>query len=722
LKEFTFGSLLKREHLGSAAVLVVFTPLLWNLFSTHTFMEGPDGVYSGGSAFYDLCFHSALASSFAYGDNFPPGYTPFAGESLRYPFLPDFHAAALMVAGLSMRCAFLATALPLVLALVGIFYGFALRITVTASGAALAVALFLLNGGLGFIDLFQDWRDSGRGLLEFWMELPRNYANDWTHAIHWTNIITDTLLPQRAALYGLPAGLIILTLFAIVWEDKPELHAAARQKMLLVAGLIAGALPLFHTHSYIAVGSISVVLFVLRPRREWLWFWVPAVLLASPQLFDLLTRAGDGDILRLQAGWMGSDAPSFAIYMLRNFGIPLLLAAPAWISAPREWKTFYIAALLLLVFALTVVVSPNVFDNGKLSYYWHAVNSVLVARWLVTLARTRPVLTAPLAVLLASLSVITGMAAIAVERREHKLLFGLSDLAAARFVRDETPPRSRFLTTASFNHPVLTLAGRQVVRGPTDWLWGHGYEFRAREWDVRRIYAGGAEALQLLNYYHVDYLFIGEAERRDLGADEAFFAANLRRVYRSDGVSIYETNSTAATSGKMSDERDIASQVGRDPFAVVAEFPRVGYFVHRILAAQLGRPPVREEFMSALKTLGAGLHVGATGWEAQLEENRRALARGLANGDGLVAESLLSAARKGDVDPHDYDEAYVRAHFFGYLVRDPDPAGFNFWLDVLSRNKDYRSLSRSFLESEEYKHGVEQRIKRALEIDQPNTR
>ena len=45
----------------------------------------------------------------------------------------------------------------------------------------------------------------------------------------------------------------------------------------------------------------------------------------------------------------------------------------------------------------------------------------------------------------------------------------------------------------------------------------------------------------------------------------------------------------------------------------------------------------------------------------------------------------------------------MRAHFFGYLGRDPDPEGFNFWLGVLSRNRDYRSLSRAFMESDEYK-------------------
>ncbi|HEX8148740.1 MAG TPA: hypothetical protein VF591_16275 [Pyrinomonadaceae bacterium] len=721
LKSFGPSGLFKPVHAGLAAVLVVFAPVLWGLFSTHTFAGGPGGVYAGGSAWYDLSFHAALASSFAHGENFPPAYTPMAGEPLRYPFLPDFHAAALMAAGLSMRAAFLATALPLALSLVGIFYGFALRVAGGARAAALATCLFLLNGGLGFLNLYADWRLSGRGFVEFWDALPVNYANDWSRGIHWTNLVADTLLPQRAAVYGLPAGLIIFTLFAIVWRGHdesvppavaggtdPVAHAG---RLLFAAGVLAGALPVFHTHSYVAVGFVSVALFSLRPRRAWLWFWAPAVLLASPHLFELARHAGAGQIVRLQAGWMGSDEPSLTAYLLRNFGVPLLLAVPAWAAAPRAWKSFYVAALLLLAFALTVVVSPNVFDNGKLTYYWHAVNSALVARWLVSLARARRlrVLLGPLAFVLTLLSIVTGVAALRAEGGASALLFSESDMEAARFVRGATAPRARFLTAPAFNHPVLALAGRAVVRGPTDWLWGHGHEFRAREADVRRIYAGAPEALELLGHYGVDYVYLGEAERRDLRAGARFFDDKFPAVYRSGGVAIYAVSSAADASKPAPGPRELAARVGRDPFALVEEFPRVGFFVYRILKAERGRAPTREEFVPAVRELGRGLYVGARGWERRLLENRRALAARLAGGDAVRADRLLGAASDESFDAREYREAYVRAHFFGYLGRDPDGEGFDFWLGVLSRNRDYRSLSRAFLESEEYKRRAVER-------------
>jgi hypothetical protein len=228
---------------------------------------------------------------------------------------------------------------------------------------------------------------------------------------------------------------------------------------------------------------------------------------------------------------------------------------------------------------------------------------------------------------------------------------------------------------------------------------------------VRRMYAGAPDALELLNYYGVDYIYLGEAERREMRADASFFDANLRAVYRTGGVAIYEVRSSSSNDVRPAPvPRELAARVGRDPFALVGEFPRVGFFVYRILKAERGRAPTRDEFMSALKELGHGLYIGAQGWERQLATNGRALAAQLAGGDGPRANELLAVASNTTFDRREYDEAYVLAHFFAYLGRDPDPEGFNFWLGVLSHNGDYRSLSRAFMESEEYKQRAGERI------------
>lgn len=73
-------------------------------------------------------------------------------------------------------------------------------------------------------------------------------------------------------------------------------HVAAVAEVAWLAAL----LPLFHMHAYLSVGFVSVPLLALRPRKSWLAFWVPALLLASPRLLGAATHAAGGGFVHLQ--------------------------------------------------------------------------------------------------------------------------------------------------------------------------------------------------------------------------------------------------------------------------------------------------------------------------------------------------------------------------------------------------------------------------------------
>ena len=53
-----------------------------------------------------------------------------------------------------------------------------------------------------------------------------------------------------------------------------------------------------------------------------------------------------------------------------------------------------------------------------------------------------------------------------------------------------------------------------------------------------------------------------------------------------------------------------------------------------------------------------------------------------------------------------YNAAFVLTEYFGYLRRDPEPDGFNFWLNVLNNGEanNYRGMVCSFITSTEYQH------------------
>jgi hypothetical protein len=54
----------------------------------------------------------------------------------------------------------------------------------------------------------------------------------------------------------------------------------------------------------------------------------------------------------------------------------------------------------------------------------------------------------------------------------------------------------------------------------------------------------------------------------------------------------------------------------------------------------------------------------------------------------------------------EYAPAFVLMQYFGYLRRDPDQGGYDFWLNVLNNREpnNYRGMVCSFITSAEYQN------------------
>ncbi|MFL6589241.1 MAG: hypothetical protein ACJ8M4_03630 [Chthoniobacterales bacterium] len=699
------------------ALLCLFGFIYVPLFDSHMLKVGTDGaLYSGGgSAVYDIPFHSAVSTSFAYGDNFPPVYTPMSPAPLLYPSLPDFLTAVLLVLRCDLHTALVATAIPLALALIGIFYSFALRLSdfvlpvspkwsgalrekITPSCAAVASLLFFFNGGFGFVHFFEGAVATGDSPGNPASVFDVNYTNNPSYRLDWANIISDMLLPQRASLFGLSLGLIVFSCFAVAWTDGSDDKNAKRAwRPLLIAGIVAGLLPWFHSHTYLAVGLVSLFLWLLRPRRAWVFFWIPAVAIATPQLIALFQHVTGPGFIRFLPGWRGHEESYWIVYWLRNFGLPGILFIPAWLTASKNGRWFYGAFLCLLFLGLLVVLSPNDYDNLKVLYYWHAATSVFIAVWLVRSAMAG-VGWRVLAVTTVLLSILSGALTVAYEWRSMEPVFSPAAVAAADFVKRKTDAHSLFLTAPSLHNPVLSLAGRAVVRGPMSWLWSHGYPFAEREADVRAIYAGRDDALELLRYYRVNYVYLGDDEMREMRANREFFDRSFPSVYRDGGTTIYALGSAAADPRDAYPQREYSSRLAVDPAVWLTEFPRIAYVLYCYHRTMFARRPRYSEFSEDLRRLGQNLYVGNPQWLATLEANKRALTRSWAERPEVVR--LNTEVRFGR---RDYNDAFILIHYFAFFHRDPDTPGFDFWRGNLERTRDYRGITRAFLESGEYR-------------------
>lgn len=120
--------------------------------------------------------------------------------------------------------------------------------------SVLATYLFFIGGGLGFAYLFNNKQLLAGEGINRWQEMLEGFYKTPTNlpaeGLRWVNSIADMLIPQRATLFG----------WALLFPALQLLHRAVMQreyKCIVPLGIIAGCMPLVHTHSFLAIGIIS---------------------------------------------------------------------------------------------------------------------------------------------------------------------------------------------------------------------------------------------------------------------------------------------------------------------------------------------------------------------------------------------------------------------------------------------------------------------------------
>jgi hypothetical protein len=213
--------------------------------------------------------------------------------------------------------------------------------------------------------------------------------------------------------------------------------------MMIAAGVVAGLLPLVHAHSLLVMlamggclawrtvfknwetwsAALGVLFFVpllvvalgvtdvispvkyagffvalvalsacvVWPRlyrnwRPWAAFFITALVLAAPQMFWATRESGvrAGEFFGWEFGWDHGDY-NRVWFWIKNTGlfIPLLVAALAWRGRTpvvgKRLVYFYLPFTLCFVVPNIYRLSPWVWDNIKVLYYWWIASSPLVA-------------------------------------------------------------------------------------------------------------------------------------------------------------------------------------------------------------------------------------------------------------------------------------------------------------------------------------------------------
>jgi len=85
---------------------------------------------------------------------------------------------------------------------------------------------------------------------------------------------------------------------------------------------------------------------------------------------------------------------------------------------------------------------------------------------------------------------------------------------------------------------------------------------------------------------------------------------------------------------------------------------------------------------------------------------RNSLVAGLNATTLTRAQVLRAVAETEELQTREFNAAFVAMEYFGYLRRDPDTSGFNFWLNKLNTfNGNFRNaeMVKAFLAASEYR-------------------
>ena len=544
----------RRQLAVMAAVGLPLTALSAYLQYTHCIMPASDGSFwCGQSTYGDLCMHLSFITSLE-NMSFPPTYNLLAGTALSYPYLTDALSTTFYMLGMPLN---LSLVVPGTLLMALTYAGYMLLAQQLLGGrhkaVAVAALLFFLNGGLGFLyDFDLAFTDNFARIREIFTGYYRTPANQPDLNLRFSNVIADLMIPQRALLGGWAMGIPALYLLISSAREK-----SYRQTALLA--LWASALPLVHTHTFLALGLFSggyLLGNLVEHRQDRRGILIRAGLylgvvlaLALPQLMgNAVKQTLEGGSLRFQFNWVNNSGgygfkDFYFWFWVKNAGLPFILVVCACLCARRRgYLDIVLGMTAIYVVAETILFQPNEYDNNKLFYIWFMFAMILAADYGSLMQRLAGL---PGRALLCGLflwaSVFSGALSLGREAVSGYQLFSANAVAAGDWIHENTDRDDVFLTGQQHINPVCSLAGRQIICGSDLYVFFHGLDYAQQSADCRHFYENPRENADVLTKYDVHYIYVSDYERAEFDVDLDALDETYELIYENDDVRIYDT-------------------------------------------------------------------------------------------------------------------------------------------------------------------------------------
>lgn len=535
--------------LGSFILLHLF------LLSKTFFLDDAGNMRTAVAGYGDIPFHLTQITKFAFGNMFDFQETIFSGERLRYPFLINLASGLLLK--LTNSWSF-AVHLPVMLLaganiiLVYLVYKTFLK---KAWAAMLALPLFFLG--------------AAQSVYQWGAAYP-------AQNIVWGAPLTMSFLHQRTFFLGF--FLFLLVLYALL-----KMKDTQGKKLVALAGISFGLLPLGHTHTFVATGAVVSLFFLISLLKKnkalakrYIAVLAIGMLIAAPQIFYLVSESSIPSFLQLRLGWMTqpsigsvqystSNSPVslfqgffiYATFLWTNFGIMLpvaLLCLVAVFLFPKLRSSFpyavFFASAAIFLFLLVQLVQfqPWDFDSNKIlvySQFFVAPLFVAFFLWLAKKAKTAIASYALLFVFFAG-AIYPGIEDIlprlSAAQKDIPVIFDTDARKLAEFVQTNIQGQQIILTTSTHLNPVNSLTGKPAIVGYPGWLWTRGIDYSQRENELKDFYQNPTKQNSLLRTYNIQYILLSPFAVYDWEANKELFDKEFQAVYVGEKYTLYAVN------------------------------------------------------------------------------------------------------------------------------------------------------------------------------------
>lgn len=457
--------------------------------------------------------HLALAANFAYRpvEHWFDSLPVYAGAPVTYPFVSNLLSGMLLRLGFSYPFSFLVPSIVVTMITLVLLYHFFTVFLRSSRAASLASTIALCSGGIGAFLLMSE-----KGFPVLW-DPTISTTQIPSLAIEVNTIVASMLIPQRAFLFGLPLGLLLLVFLytQFLTTNSPKTF---RTRRYVGMGLLAALLLIIHTHTYLVIvfASIWIGVFSLKAWKRWLYFAIPAAVL-SLVLYGLFLKDGvsSSAFFSLVPGWYVRDGLlAWVWFWMKNWGGFLGVAALGTLRLRKHpsKSVFTFVAFFWVLFLLGNLVQfqPQIWDNTKIFAWVYIGLTIPVVLLLARMYRAGmggKLVSALLVIVLLFSGALDLLHNLHREKKTFQML-SADEMNLGIAARQLIPAADSVLTPATVSNPISMIAGRSVLLGYPGWAFSYGLSYADRERDILGAFQGSQALDVVARRYGATYVYI----------------------------------------------------------------------------------------------------------------------------------------------------------------------------------------------------------------------